>query len=68
MLARNSILGQWLKGNSWNPMVLLAGALLMVLASAIACAIPAWRATASDPIDGAPLRMNSFFLPASTGG
>jgi ABC-type antimicrobial peptide transport system permease subunit len=49
-LALNSVLGQWVKGNSRNPMVLLAGALAMVLAAGIACAIPAWRAAAADPM------------------
>jgi predicted permease len=49
-LALNSMLGQWVKGNSRSPLVLLAGALLMVLAAGIACAIPAWRAAAADPM------------------
>ncbi|SPE33800.1 hypothetical protein SBA3_2060008 [Candidatus Sulfopaludibacter sp. SbA3] len=49
-LALNTILGQWFKGNSRDPVLLLAEALLLSLASGIACAIPAWRASQVDPM------------------
>jgi ABC-type antimicrobial peptide transport system permease subunit len=49
-LVLNTILGQWVKGNSRDPLILLAGALLMSVVSAVACAIPAWRASEADPM------------------
>jgi ABC-type antimicrobial peptide transport system permease subunit len=49
-LALNTILGQWAKGDSRDPMVLVAGALLLSFVSALACAIPAWRACHADPM------------------
>jgi predicted permease len=49
-LALNTILGQWIKGNSHDPRILLAGALLLSLAAALACIFPAWRASAANPI------------------
>jgi predicted permease len=49
-LALNTILAQWAKGNSRDPVILLAGALLLSFVSAIACAIPAWHAAKVDPM------------------
>ncbi len=49
-LALNAILGHWTKGNSRDPMVLLAGAVLLALVSGIACAVPAFRASRADPM------------------
>jgi hypothetical protein len=46
----NRIVDQWAKGNSRDPMILLAGTLLLSFVSAIACAVPAWRASAADPM------------------
>ena len=46
----STILAQWAKGNSGDPLILLAGALLLSLVAAIACAIPAWRAFRVDPM------------------
>jgi predicted permease len=49
-LALNTILEQWAKGNSGDPVILLAGALLLSFVSGIACAIPAWHASKVDPM------------------
>jgi predicted permease len=45
----NSLLGQWTKGSSREPLVILAGTLMLSLVSGTACAIPSWRATRADP-------------------
>jgi predicted permease len=49
-LSLSKILGQWAKGNSRDPMILLAGTLVISLVPGIACAIPAWRASRADPM------------------
>jgi predicted permease len=49
-LAMNKILAKWVVVNSRDPVLLLAGALLLTLVSAIACTIPARRASALDPM------------------
>jgi predicted permease len=49
-VALNSVLEAWAKGNSGDPVVLLAGALLLSLVSLAACAMPAWRASQADPM------------------
>ena len=49
-LGLNPVLAQWAKGNSRDPVILLAGALLLSCVSAIACAIPAWHASKVDPM------------------
>jgi predicted permease len=49
-LALNRILAKWAEGNARDPVILLAGTVLLSLVSAIACAIPAWRASESDPM------------------
>jgi predicted permease len=49
-LALNRMLTQWSKGNARDPMLLLAGVLLLSSISGIACAIPAWRASRVDPM------------------
>ena len=49
-LAVNTILAKWATGNSRDPVILLAGALLLSVVAAIACAIPAWRASKVDPM------------------
>jgi hypothetical protein len=46
----STILAQWAKGNSGDPMILLVDALLVSLVSAIACTIPAWHACKVDPM------------------
>jgi predicted permease len=49
-VALNPILAQWAKGNSRDPAILLAGVLLLGLASAVASALPAWQASRLDPM------------------
>ena len=49
-LALNTMIERWTKGNSRDPVILLAGALLLSLVSAVACAIPARRACKIDPM------------------
>jgi ABC-type lipoprotein release transport system permease subunit len=49
-LGLNTVLGQWAKGNSRDPVILIAGALLLSFVSGIACAIPAWHASKVDPM------------------
>ena len=49
-LGLNTVLVQWAKGNSRDPVILLTGALLLSLVSGIACAIPAWHASKVDPM------------------
>lgn len=49
-LVLNSVLAQWAKGNSRDPVILLAGALLLALATAVASALPAWQASRVDPM------------------
>jgi ABC-type antimicrobial peptide transport system permease subunit len=46
----NAFLAQWAKGNSRDPAILLTGAMLLGLASAIASALPAWHASKLDPM------------------
>jgi predicted permease len=50
ILAMNSVLAQWVQNNSRNPMIVVAGILLLSLAAAIACVIPARRAADADPM------------------
>lgn len=50
ILAMNSVLSQWMENNSRNPLILLAGILLLGAAAALACAIPARRASDADPM------------------
>jgi len=49
-LSLNTVLAQWANGNSRDPVMLLAGALLLTFVSGIACAMPAWRASKVDPM------------------
>jgi ABC-type antimicrobial peptide transport system permease subunit len=49
-LALNRILEKWAEGSSRDPIVLLAGTLLLSSVSAIACLIPARHAAAVDPM------------------
>jgi len=46
----NPLLAQWAKGNSRDPLILLMGAVLLGLTSAIASAVPAWQASRLDPM------------------
>jgi ABC-type antimicrobial peptide transport system permease subunit len=49
-VAMNTILAKWAEGNSRDPIILLAGTLLLTLVSGIACAIPARHASEVDPM------------------
>jgi ABC-type antimicrobial peptide transport system permease subunit len=46
----NTVLAQWAKGNSRDPVILLAGAMVLSLVAAIACTVPAWQASKVDPM------------------
>jgi predicted permease len=49
-LGLNTVLAQWARGSSRDPVILLAGAVLLSCVSGIACAIPAWHASKVDPM------------------
>jgi ABC-type antimicrobial peptide transport system permease subunit len=48
--ALNKVVAKWVEGNSYEPLILLEGTLLLALVSAIACLIPAFRAAHIDPM------------------
>ena len=48
-LVLNRFLAQWESGDARDPAILLAGALVLCVASAIASALPAWYAARLDP-------------------
>ncbi len=49
--AVNRMIGQWIKGGSRDPMILIGGAVLLGVVAAVACAVPAWRASRADPME-----------------
>jgi ABC-type antimicrobial peptide transport system permease subunit len=49
-LGLNTVLTQWAKGSSRDPVILFAVALLLSCVSGVACAIPAWHASKVDPM------------------
>jgi len=49
-LFMNSLIGKWVEGNLRDPLILLAGVVLLGVVSAIACAIPARHAAKVDPM------------------
>jgi predicted permease len=49
-LALQSLLASWVGGNLRNPILLLCGAILLTLVSALACYLPARRAAHLDPM------------------
>jgi predicted permease len=49
-LALSQVIAKWVQGNPRDPVVLLAGTILLGLVSVLACAIPARRASKVDPI------------------
>jgi hypothetical protein len=48
--ALNRIIAKWAEGNPNNPIILLEGTVILVLVSAIACALPALRAAHLNPM------------------
>lgn len=48
-VALSRIVGAWAGGSPRDPLTLLAAALVLVLVSAFACIVPAWRAATVDP-------------------
>lgn len=49
-LALNKILARWAEGSSRDPLILLAVTLLLGIVAAVACALPARRASRVDPM------------------
>ena len=49
-LALNQVIAKWAQGNTRDPVILLAGTILLGLVSGLACAIPARRASKVDPM------------------
>jgi len=49
-LALSQIIAKWSQGNSRDPVILVAGTILLGLVSGLACAIPARRASKVDPM------------------
>jgi ABC-type antimicrobial peptide transport system permease subunit len=49
-LVMNTILSKWAQGNSRDPIILLAGTLLLGFVAGVACAIPARHASKVDPM------------------
>ncbi len=49
-LALSQIIAKWAQGNPRDPIILLAGTILLALVSGLACAIPARRASRVDPM------------------
>ena len=49
-LALGQIVAKWAQGNPRDPVILVAGAILLGLVSGLACAIPARRASKVDPM------------------
>jgi predicted permease len=49
-LTLSQVLSKWVQGNPRDPVILLAGTILLSLVSGLACAIPARRASKVDPI------------------
>ncbi len=49
-LAPSQIIAKWAQGNPRDPVILLAGTILLGLVSGLACAIPARRASKVDPM------------------
>lgn len=50
-IAMNRVLARWIEGSSRNPAVLLGVTVLLIVTAAIACLIPARRASAVDPME-----------------
>ena len=49
-MALSQIIAKWARGNPHDPLILLAGATILIVVSGLACAIPARRASKVDPM------------------
>ena len=49
-LALNKVLAHWAEGSSRDPLILLAVTLVLALVAAVACVLPARRASNVDPM------------------
>jgi ABC-type antimicrobial peptide transport system permease subunit len=49
-LALNKLLAAWAEGSSRDPAILLAATFLLILVAALACAVPARRASKVEPM------------------
>jgi predicted permease len=49
-VALNSVVQKWAQGNARDPLILLAGTALLIMVSAVACALPARYASRVDPM------------------
>ena len=50
-LALNRALAHWVEGSSHDPLALLSATVLLALVAALACAIPARRASRIEPME-----------------
>ena len=48
--ALNKLIAQWVQGNSSSPAILLEGTLVLLFAAAVACVLPAMRASRVEPM------------------
>jgi ABC-type antimicrobial peptide transport system permease subunit len=48
--ALNRIVAQWAEGNAHDPLILLEGTVVLVLVAAVACVLPALRASRVEPM------------------
>ena len=50
-LTCTKLLARWVEGTAGNPLILLGATLLLVCSSALACFLPALRASSIDPVE-----------------
>jgi len=50
-VAFDKLATRWVTESSRDPVLLLSVTLLLVVASALACFVPAWRAASVDPME-----------------
>jgi ABC-type antimicrobial peptide transport system permease subunit len=50
-LAMNKVVAQWAEGSSRDPLMLVGATLVLSAVAAVACAIPARRASRVDPME-----------------
>jgi len=49
-VALNTVVGKWAQGNARDPLILVAGTVLLMTVSGIACMLPARYASRVDPM------------------